>query len=78
MLSMLEMKNTEKVEITDELRKELNELSRGIQYAIHGFNVRKGFNFAKAKHPQEMAIYRLVKMTHEFWMKVELEDEDDF
>lgn len=71
------MKKTEKVEITDELRKELNELSRTL-YRRHGFNVRKGFNFAKAKHPQEMAIYRLAKMTYEFWMKVELEDEDDF
>lgn len=77
MLSRLRNEKTDKVRITDELRKELNELSR-ILYKQYGYNVRKGFNFAKAKHPQEMAIYRLAKMTYEFWMKIELEDEEDF
>jgi hypothetical protein len=56
-----------------ELVSECNELAR-IFYKSYGYQVRKGYRFDKASHPQEAGMWNRAVMAYEFISKTNIED----
>lgn len=48
------------------LKMELNALARAL-YAQMGYIVSEGYDFSKAKHPQEKLCWAQAELSYEFW-----------
>lgn len=49
-----------------------NELAR-IFYAAHGYEVKEGYRFDQARHPQERGMWNLAAKAFEFFEDVDIE-----
>lgn len=50
------------------LRLQLNQLAR-LFYKMQGYNVEEGYDFFKAKHPQEKMMLEMAKLSLKYWEK---------
>ena len=47
----------------------LNEMVRRF-YTIQGYRVKEGYDFSKAHHPQEQAMWSMAIMSFNYWSQV--------
>jgi hypothetical protein len=47
-------------------KKKLNALA-GLFYKMQGYNAGDGYEFDKARHPQERAMFEFAKVSKQFW-----------
>lgn len=50
------------------LRYEINNFAR-VLYLMHGYKVEPGYDFSKAKHPQEKLMWAMAKLSYDYWAK---------
>lgn len=48
---------------------ELNEMARKF-YLAHGYEVEVGYDFSKAQHPQERAMWAMAVMSYNYWSQI--------
>lgn len=61
------------MEICEQIIKNANELARKF-YRSYGNNVKKGYRFDIAKHPQEKGMWNLAVLAYDFIEGIDIED----
>jgi len=59
------------------MNKKINALAN-LFYRMHGCQVEMGYDFSKARHPQEKSMFNLAKLSHEFWQSQINETKENF
>jgi hypothetical protein len=50
-------------------KEKLNEMARKF-YAAHGYQVKKGYDFSEATHPQEQGMWTMAVLSFNYWSVV--------